>query len=459
MGFSDKIFLAYDVRGVYPTELDTSVAFAVGRAVYEFTKAKTIVIARDMRKSSEPLYESLKKSLSRFDIRIIDIGLASTPEFYFTQIRTNSDAGIVVTASHNPKKFDGFKICGKGASPIFIENGLLEIKKLTTKYHQSYLTDSKKIISKARIETISLRDDYKKFISTFLRPITRPLKICVDPGNGMGVIDGKLLKEIYSEAGYDVKFTFINDVLDGGFPNHIPNPVVLENMVDLAKKVVSTKSDFGIAFDGDADRIGFVDNTGSLVKADMITALVAPLATKKGDIVCYGVRTSETVERYLKEHNRKSFVTPAGHAYVKYWMKKKHSSFGGEKSGHYFYKDLNLTDSPLLTAIYIIRQVNRRKDETLKSLVNEVCKDTFILSEINFIVSDKKKALSALKKHFLSHGLKLKEIDGYSFFGQGFWFNIRESNTENLLRLNIEGQADIIVNRVIDELKTLLKKY
>jgi phosphomannomutase len=438
--FNAGIFKAYDIRGVYPAELDEEIVYKIGRAFVIFLKAKAVLVGRDARKSSDKLFASLAKGITDQGADVVDMGLCTTPMFYFANQKY--PAGVMVTASHNPAKFNGLKLCREEAIPISGETGIEEIRSIVK---GNRFEDVKK---KGKIVKKDFLADYIKHVSKFIKNI-KPLKAVVDAGNGMG---GLTLPKIFAKTACNIIPLYFD--IDCSFPNHEANPLKDEAVVDLQKSVIKEKADLGIAFDGDADRAAFFDEKGRRVPADLITALLAVhfLNQKKGQKIIYEVRSSWAVKEEIVKCGGIPLLERAGHAFIRKRMRDEDAVAGGEKSGHYFFRDNFYADSAIIAALLVLQilsESGKRMSELVKPLMRY-----FNSGELNFEVEDKDYALEKVEDAY-SDG-KISKVDGITIEFDDFWFNLRKSNTEPLIRLNLEAKSEKKMKDELKKIKTII---
>jgi len=440
-------FKAYDVRGIYPNEVNEELFYKIGVAFVNYLDAKTVVLGMDMRASSVPLSEALIKGLTDAGAKVYNLGLASTDMLYFASINLATDGAIMLTASHNPKEYNGLKFTRKNAVPIGLESGLDIIEKLVL---ENKLKLAK---TKGKVEDINLLDDFISFMHSFVDIKTlKPLKVVIDCGNGMGgYIMPKLLK------GSNLNITELFYELDGNFPNHDANPLLEENRIDLVEAVIKQNADLGIGLDGDTDRAFFVDGKGNFCSGDFILGLLAKeiLKSIKGAKIVYDVRCSNYVKDTVESLGGIPYIGKVGHAYAKLFMKDIDADFGGEVSGHYYFKYKNsYFDSGNLTALVLLKVLsdsNMSLEESLKET-----KNYYISGEINSKVEDKDKKIQDLKNIYKDY--KQLEIDGLSIIADTWWANIRKSNTEPYLRLNCEASSEKEMIDIRDTILNIIKK-
>lgn len=427
-----SIFKMYDIRGIYPEQMDVDFAYFLGRAVVTYTKAKTVLVGRDARLSSTPLFQALVRGITEQGADVVDMNLCSTPLFYFALGKYQYEAGIMVTASHNPKQYNGFKMYRKNITPISGEEGMDELKHLV-------LTD--KFPTPARRGTMSAKsylDAYVEAVASFA--VTwRKLKLVADAGNGMACYT---TPKLFDKLGLDVAKLYYD--LDCTFPNHEANPIRPETLHDLQQAVIKHKADLGIAFDGDADRIGFVDEKGNFIRADIIAAALAAYFLEKnpGAGIIFNVGCSWAVEDAVKQHGGVPIRWKVGHSLIKTKMKQDPNIvFGGEVSGHYFFRDFFCADDAALALVHVLNALSE-SGESLSQLVAPYMK-YHATGELNFTVTDKNAIIARVRQAFTSDKSlkKTMDLDGMSMEFDDWWFNIRPSNTEPLLRLNVEATS------------------
>lgn len=441
-----SIFKAYDVRGVYPKELDEKLAYKIGRAFITFLKVDKIVVSQDMRKSSNTLKKELIRGITDQGSDVIEVkGLCSTPRSYFACWSLNASASIMVTASHNPGKYNGFKFTREKAIPISGDTGIKDIEKLVL---NNKFKESKK---KGKVIKKDITDDYKKHILKFIDvKKIKPLKVVIDAGNGMGGKDmGLVLDKLPLKA---VKMYFNPD---GNFPNHEANPLKEENLADLKNKVKEEKADLGIALDGDADRVFFIDENSDTIPADFITCLIAEeiLKRNKGGKVLYDLRSSWVVKEIIEKYGGKAGMSRVGHSFIKEQMRKEKAVFAGELSGHFYFKDNFYTDSGIIATLKII-QIISEKGKKLSELVQPLRK-YYASGEINSEVKDKEGKMKELAERYKDGKISL--LDGIRIDFNDWWFNVRPSNTEPLLRLNLEAKSKELMEEKRDGVLEIIR--
>ena len=461
----DRLIKAYDVRGVFPDDLDVEVAQLVGAAFVTVVGAAkadggpgAVVVGRDMRPSGPELVEAFARGVTSLGVDVVDIGLASTDELYFAAGSLGLP-GAMFTASHNPAKYNGIKLCKVGASPVGQESGLREIRDLVELWSAQGMPASVNPVG-----TVSQRDVLSDY-SAFLHGLVdlrggRHLTVVVDAGNGMG---GFTVPAVLSGLPLTIHPLYFE--LDGNFPNHEANPIDPENMRDLQRAVLEFKADIGLAFDGDADRCFVVDEKGDIVDPSTITGLIAvrELAREPGSTIIHNLITSASVPEIVREHGGIPVRTRVGHSFIKQRMAETGAIFGGEHSGHFYFRDFWKADSGMLAALHTLAALSETPEGTpLSGLLAEFIR--YVPSgEINTTVNDQAAVIAEIKQTYAARpGVELDELDGLTVTGrtpsdQIWWFNVRASNTEPLLRLNVEGPDVDTMSAVRDEALAIIR--
>ncbi|WP_411134849.1 phosphomannomutase/phosphoglucomutase [Streptomyces sp. C10] len=446
-----QIVKAYDVRGVVPTQWDEPLAELFGAAFVEVTAADAIVIGHDMRPSSPGLSGAFARGAAGRGADVTEIGLCSTDELYFASGSLGLP-GAMFTASHNPAQYNGIKMCRAGAAPVGQDTGLADIRALVERW-----SDEGAPAPVAAPGTISQRDVLGDY-AAHLRGLVdlsgiRPLKVVVDAGNGMG---GHTVPTVFEGLPLELDAMYFE--LDGSFPNHEANPLDPKNIVDLQARVRETGADLGLAFDGDADRCFVVDENGDPVSPSAITALVAAreLAKHPGGTVIHNLITSWSVPEVVKENGGNPVRTRVGHSFIKEEMATTGAIFGGEHSAHYYFRDFWNADTGMLAAMHVLAALGGQQGP-LSQLVAQY--DRYAASgEINSTVDDQTGRLAAIKAAYESRdGVTLDELDGLTVTADDWWFNVRASNTEPLLRLNVEARDTATADRVRDEALAIIR--
>ncbi|GAA4194458.1 phosphomannomutase/phosphoglucomutase [Microbispora amethystogenes] len=445
-----RIFKAYDVRGVVPDELDEEIAQAVGAAFVELTGATSVVMAHDMRTTSGPLAAAFARGATSRGADVVNAGLGSTDMLYYASGSLNLP-GVMFTASHNPAKYNGMKMCRAGAVPVGTDTGLLEIRDRAAELLDNGLGGTP---GAGTVTERNLLEGYAAHLKTLVDLSgIRPLKVVVDAGNGMG---GYTVPEVFK--GLPIELTPLYFELDGSFPNHEANPIEPENLRDLQKAVVSQGADIGIAFDGDADRCWVIDERGESVPPSTITALVAvrELAKDPGATVIHNLITSKGVPEIVAEHGGKPVRTRVGHSFIKAEMARTGAVFGGEHSAHYYFRDFWFADSGMLAALHVLAALGEQ-DRPLSEVLSRYSRYA-ASGEINSRVDDQTAALARVRETFAAReGVTFDELDGLTVSGPDWWFNLRPSNTEPLLRLNAEASDEEKVAAVRDEVLAVVR--
>ena len=442
-----KVFKAYDVRGIYPGELDEAGADAIGRAYVEQFEPRRIAVGRDMRLSSPTMQEAVMRGATAAGCEVLDIGLVGTEMVYFAVGSLGLEGGIMVTASHNPKEYTGMKIVRRGALPVGGESGLLDVR-------DRALSDTAQASERrASAQTYDIWPEYIARVLSFVDVAAiRPLKVVIDAANGMA---GTMLPPVLEHLPIDAVRCYFEP--DGSFPNHEPNPLLPENREFIVRKTLEEGADLGVAFDGDADRCFFVDDTGAFVPGDFVTALFAErvLASEPGAKIIYDVRASHAVPDTIERAGGTALVNRVGHAFIKARMRKDEAAFAGEVSGHYYFRDFSQADTgvvPFLLMLELISQKGRKLSEILAPLRERY----FITGEINTPVADVALKLQELKERYGSDGT-VSHLDGLSVDAGEWHFNVRPSNTEPLLRLNLEATSQDLMEEKRDEVLTVIR--
>jgi len=435
MQFDESIFKAYDIRGTYPDQINANLYKCIGTATAKTLGCKTCVVGRDMRTSSEELSAAFAEGMIAAGVDVTDVGLVSTDALYFAVGKYRYDCGAMVTASHNPAKYNGLKMCKSRAVPLSSDMELKQIKRLL----QANCLQQKS--PRGHISQKNVINDFIDHVLSFVDvSALKSFKIAVDAGNGMG---GLIVPELFEKI--PGKLVPIYFELDGSFPNHPASPIEPENIVDLQNKIKEIGADFGAAFDGDADRVFLVDENAKPLGGDMVTAMVAKsiLAKQPGSKIIYNLICSKSVPEVVTEFGGSPFRTRVGHAFIKKIMKEENAVFGGEHSGHFYFRDNWYADSGLI-AFVVCLELLSRAEMKLSKLVEQF--DSYKRSgEINSRVEDIPGKLKELESEF--EGAQIDHLDGVTIETEGYWFNVRPSNTEPLLRLNIEADSDEILEK------------
>ncbi|MEU6778113.1 phosphomannomutase/phosphoglucomutase [Nonomuraea angiospora] len=444
MGDLAKIFKAYDVRGVVPEELDEPTAEAVGAAFVEVTGAESIVVAHDMRESSVPLAEAFVRGARSRGADVVHAGLGSTDLLYYASGSLGLP-GVMFTASHNPARYNGMKMCRAGAVPIGGDTGLIDIRDRAAELVGVTATPGGSVIEKDLLQGYA---DHLRTLVDLSR--IRPLKVVVDAGNGMG---GHTVPAVFE--GLPIELTPLYFELDGDFPNHEANPIEPQNLVDLQRAVVAGGADLGLAFDGDADRCWVIDEQGRSVSPSAVTALVATreLAKHPGSTIIHNLITSLAVPEIVREQGGVPVRTRVGHSFIKAEMARTGAVFGGEHSAHYYFRDFWFADSGMLAALHVLAALGEQ-ERPLSEVVG-IYSRYHASGEVNSAVADQGDALRRVREAFAARG-EFDELDGLTVTGSGWWFNLRASNTEPLLRLNAEAADESTMRAIRDEVLAIV---
>ncbi len=444
------VFKAYDVRGTVPDQVDEALARRTGAAFVPVVGATTVVVGHDMRPSSPALAAAFAAGAADAGADVVMIGLASTDQLYFASGHLGHP-GAMFTASHNPAQYNGIKLCGVGAQPIGADTGLHAIRDAVSGPEPETV---------ARPGRISQRDVLEAYAAHLLAlaPVAgRRLKVVVDAGNGMAGLTAPVVFERIGDAADLVPMYF---ELDGTFPHHEANPIEPENLVDLQKRVLEEGADVGLAFDGDADRCFVVDEHGDAVSPSTLTALIAAreLAKHPGSAVIHNLITSRSVPELVREHGGRPVRTRVGHSYIKATMAETDAVFGGEHSGHFYFRDFWRADSGMLAALHTMAAL-AETDRPLSELLADY--QRYCLSgEINSEVADTAGATAAVETAYAdTEGATVDHLDGLTVTTDDWWFNVRPSNTEPLLRLNVEGADEATMTRVRDDVLALIRSH
>jgi phosphomannomutase len=452
-----KVFKAYDVRGIYPAELDEDGAYRIGRAYVEVFEPRAIAVGRDMRLSGPAMAEAVVRGAADAGADVVDVGMVGTEMLYFAVGELGLDGGVAVTASHNPKEYTGMKIVRRGALPVGGESGLLEIRDRATGAADSSGEPSQgQSPSPGRRGQVEQRDVYPAFVERVLSFVDvaamKPLRAVIDAANGMA---GAMLPPILERLPVEAVRCFFEP--DGTFPNHEPNPLLPENREFIVGKVLEERADLGIAFDGDADRCFFVDDTGEFVPGDFVTALLAEVMLEKepGGKVIYDVRASWAVADAIERAGGTPLVNRVGHAFIKHRMREEGAVFAGEVSGHYYFRDFSQADSGTIPALLMLEHVSK-KGRPLSDLLRPFRERYFLTGELNTRVADVALKLQEVKERFAGEG-RVSHIDGLEVTAGDWHMNVRPSNTEPLLRLNLEALDAELMERKRDEVLEVIR--
>jgi phosphomannomutase len=441
------VFKAYDVRGIHGRELDEEGAYAIGRGYAEEFRPERIAVGRDMRIHAPAMQRAAIDGARDGGADVLDIGLTGTEMLYFIVGDLGLDGGIAVTASHNPKEYTGMKIVREGALPVGGESGLLDVR-------DRALAGFGEVSRRGAVEELDVYPSFVEHVLAFVDVgAIRPLRVVVDAANGMA---GAMLPPVLERLPVDVVRCYFEP--DGSFPNHEPNPLLPENREFIVGKTREEGADLGIAYDGDGDRCFFVDDAGEFVPGDFVTALLAQavLEKQRGGTVLYDVRASRAVPKAIEEAGGTALVNRVGHAFIKHRMRKEDAVFAGEVSAHYYFRDFWQADSgvvPFLLMLEVISRSGRKLSELLEPFRSRY----FLTGEINTPVSDVAVKVQELKERYAAEGGRVSHLDGVSVDFDDWHFNVRPSNTEPLLRLNLEALSQPLMEEKRDEVLELIR--
>jgi len=442
-----EIFHAYDIRGIYGENLTDDVAYRIGRAAAQYLQVPEIAVGRDMRLSSPQLAAALIRGITDQGVNATDLGMTTTDGLYFAVGKFNFPAGVMITASHNPAQYNGMKFCRAQAFPISLESGLSDIRDLAVsgKFAEP--------ASKGQVIKRDITDDYVKHALSFIDVSRiRPLKVVIDAGNGMA---GLIMPKVFQHLPCELVPLYFE--LDGNFPHHPASPIEPENMVDVQKKVREVGADLGAAFDGDADRMFPVDEHGDLVDGSKVIAAVSNSLLQKfpGSTILYNLIVSKSVPELINKLGGKAIRTRVGHSYIKAEMRQNNAIFGGEHSGHFYFRDNWFADSGLIALLILLELVsveNKPLSEILKPLDHG-----FRSGEINSTIADAQGKMHALEERFGKNAKSVDHLDGVTLDFGDWWFNVRPSNTEPLLRLNLEANSHELMEQKRDEVLAFIR--
>jgi phosphomannomutase len=448
----ESIFKAYDIRGSYPDALNEDVARQIGRAYVNYLElpGSRVVVGRDMRLSGEALEEAFIRGVTEAGADVLNIGLVSADALYFAVGHLEEPGGAMITASHNPKDYNGLKLCRENAIALSGEEGIFQIRDLIT---SGKLPEPNEY--SGSVEEGDITVEYAKHCLSFIKTEgLRALKIVVDAGNGMA---GKMLPPIFERLPFEYVPMYFE--LDGSFPNHPPNPIEPENMEKLQERVVAEGADFGAAFDGDADRVFIVDEKGVTISGDLLATLVAKNVLEKepGATIVYSAVCSKALPELVRREGGRPIRTRAGHSIIKPQMRKNDAAFGGEHSGHFYFRDNYFADSGII-AMLTVAELVARQEGPISELLAPI--DPYVRSgEINSEVEDQEATLKKVEEHYANRDEpEIDHLDGLTVDFGDWWFNLRPSNTEPFLRLNVEAKDRDTMEKERDELLGLIRE-
>ena len=441
------IFSAYDIRGIYGDTLTDEVAYRIGRAAAQYLDVPEIAVSRDMRVSSPQLAAALIRGITDQGVNAIDLGMNTTDGLYFAVGKFNFPAGVMITASHNPAQYNGMKFCRAQAAPVSEDTGLSDIRDLAVSGNFA------KPAHKGQVTQRDVTEDYVNHVLSFIDiSKIKPLKVIIDAGNGMA---GMIVPRVFQHLPCELVPLYFE--LDGSFPHHQASPIEAKNMVDAQNKVREVKADMGAAFDGDADRMFAVDEHGNLVDSSMVIAAVSQSLLRKqpGSTILYNLIVSKSVPALIERLGGHAVRTRVGHSFIKAEMRKRNAIFGGEHSGHFYFRENWFADSGLIAFLILLELVsveNKPLSEILAPLDSG-----FRSGEINSTVSDVPGKLHALEEHFSAGARLIDHLDGLTVDHGDWWFNVRPSNTEPLLRLNLEANSRELMEQKRDEVVAFIR--
>ena len=439
------IFKAYDVRGIVPRDLNAELARKIGRAAVQVLEADSVVVGRDMRISSDEIAQAFMEGVREAGADAIDTGQSTTPMNYFAVGRWGYGAAAMVTASHNPPEWNGFKFSRAEARPVSADTGLVEMERLVSS--GDLPPPAEKAGKSVEKEIVG---DYTDHLLSFAAGI-EPMKVAVDTGNGMS---GKFLPLLFERLPCELHGLYLEP--DGTFPNHEPNPLKLENMRDLQGFVKEINADIGVAFDGDGDRVARVDERGEIVPCDLLTALLAPefLRAEPGAHIIYDLRSSLVVPEEVKKAGGVPVEYRVGHSFMKGVLRERDAPMGGELSGHYYFRDTYYSDSGDLAMLTVLRVLSREK-VPLSELIRPL-RRYHATGEINFAVEDKDAKIEELSEAFKD--AEVYFLDGVTVRYDDWWCNVRKSNTEPLLRLNLEAKTEKLMDEARRRVEEIIRR-
>ena len=438
------VFNSNDIRGVFNKEWDADTAYSIGVVLGSVIDAEKIVVGRDSRTTSQTVFDSLTKGITSAGKDVYDIGLCDTPAVYFAVVNYKLDGGVMITASHNPPEYNGMKIVKSGSRPVGYSNGINKLEKLvSSEIAEDYYSDVK-----GKIISLDIEEDYASFYSKFSDDLGN-LNIIIDCSSGTaGVFGEKII------SGVSDNYRFINREPDGTFPFHGPNPMLEENLEQLKKEVLKNNADAGLCFDGDADRVIFIDEKGEMVSPDMIIGILAEYYLKENkETVIYDLRCSNGIAEHIKGCGGTALMSPVGHTGIKKMMRESGGVFGGELAGHYYFRDYFYSDSAWLTALLVLNVI-KKTGKKISEIVSEIQKYSFS-GEMNFRTKIRKTLFSELKEKYSAGSFT--EIDGLRIDYPDWWFLVRQSTNEPLVRLVVEAENKTTMDKKIKEISKCIK--
>ena len=447
MQVNPGIFKAYDIRGIYPTDLNEEVGYAIGRAFASFLQVDTVIVGRDMRLSGPQMFDAVTRGLMDQGADVINIGMVSTDQYYYA-CATLGHAGMMVTASHNPKDYSGFKMVRKMPQLLSGDEGIQDLRRIVE--NDAYTTPARQ----GAMTTIDLSEEFVNMVLSLIDVESLvPLKVVADTGNGMV---GPSLKRVFERLPTVELIGMYLDP-DGSLPNHGLDPLQPENRAELQARVPAENADVGFAFDGDGDRFFTIDDRGDFISGDFMTALLGSYLLEKypGSKVLYDVRASWAVPDLIAEASGTALMERVGHAFIKARMAKENAIFAGEVSGHYYFKDFFFADSGIVPALYILEMLSKKKAK-LSELLAPLEAEYFISGEINTRIAGEPAAKMKELAETFSDG-QIEWLDGVSVTYDDWHFNVRPSNTEPLLRLNLEAKSKALMEEKRDQILEIIR--
>lgn len=440
-------FKAYDFRGVYNQDFDLETIYKFGYFLPQLLEAKRILVGRDMRLSSPAMFDALSRGITDAGADVYNLGLCTTPMVYYFTAKHDFDGSVMITASHNPKDYNGLKVSRRGALPCGYDTGLREIE-------QKIATESVKVAENlGKIVEYSCQNEYLEFLKQYTHDISN-LNIVMDCSHGMASL---LVGELFGTHPH-----YLYNELDGNFPNHDGNPLEEKNVRDLKREVLARNADVGVIYDGDADRVMFVDELGQFIAPDLMIALMGHYfggEKKLQGIYIQDIRTSKSVSEYLEKMGFTPYIWRVGRAYAALKLREVDGIFGGEFAGHYYFRDFFYSDSAMMASLIILHIICefKKKGISLSQIIKQIA--SYANSgEINFKIEQKQEAMEALKEHFThqEQPTKIMDFDGYRIEFQDWWFNVRPSNTEPYLRLLMEAKNTELLQEKLNEAKLII---
>ena len=443
-------FKAYDFRGVFNKDFNLDDIYKIGFFLPALLETNKVLIGRDMRVSSPDIFESLSRGITDAGADVYDMGMTTTPMVYYFTAKHKFDASVMITASHNPKEYNGLKVSRTNALPVGFDTGLGKLKEMVE------TMTPQPVAKKGKIIKHEVKKEYLEFLKNYQYDISN-LKIVMDCSNGMA---STLVKDVYGNQPI-----YMFDELDGTFPNHEANPLEPENVVALRERVVKEGADIGVIYDGDADRVMFVNEKGEFISPDLMIAVLAQYFIKEKDVkgqVIQDIRTSKSVTEYIRKQHRDVYIWRVGRAYAALKLREIDGAFGGEFAGHYYFRDFYYSDSAMLASLVILHVVSELKKQgiPISQFISKIA--VYANSgEINFKVERKQEAMDALKDHFMDNenATEFMDFDGYRIEFDKWWFNVRPSNTEPYLRMLMEAQSAELLEQKLEEAKTVLSDF